>query len=367
MNKRCVALLGQTDKPTDAVEDYCRFLGAALEQHGISLELMRVKWGEKNWRAALREVRKKAEEQPGCWFLMQYTALAWSRHGFPLRVPKLIRLVKDCRARCAIVFHDANPYGGNRIIDGLRRRLQIYSMRRALRLADLAVLTIPPEKVPWIPRDFQNIVFVPVGANLPSPESAWTAEKNKADGMKTVGVFSVAPDAAGKYEVERIAETVRIAAENIGKLRLVVLGRNSVEAGRQLQQKLTGAPVQLVAHGLLPAEEIVRILGSCHAMLFTRGEISSRRGSGIAGIACGLPVIAPEGSETAAPVTEAGVVLLPALARGEFGPALVCVLTDDTYRETLAERSRRAYKRYFSWNAIAAKYAMALRERETNH
>jgi glycosyltransferase involved in cell wall biosynthesis len=366
MTKRCVALLGRADTPTDAVEDYCRYLGAALEQHGISLELMRVKWAEKGWREALREARKKAEEQPGSWFLVQYTALAWSRRGFPLRVPRLIRFLKSCGARCAVVFHDANPYGGNRIIDRLRRTLQVYSMRRALRAADLAVLTIPREKVPWIPRDSQNIVFIPVGANLPSPERAWKVEKNKADGTETVGVFSVAPDAAGRYEVEWIAETVRYAAEKTGKLRLVVLGRNSDVAGKQLQQKLTDATVDVVAHGLLPGEEIVRILGSCHAMLFTRGEISSRRGSGIAGVACGLPVIAPEGSETAAPVTEAGVVLLPAEARDKFGPALVRVLTDDTYRESLAERSRRAQERYFSWNAIAAQYAVALREGKTN-
>jgi glycosyltransferase involved in cell wall biosynthesis len=133
-----------------------------------------------------------------------------------------------------------------------------------------------------------------------------------------------------------------------------------------LQQELTGAPIQIVAYGILPAEEIVRVLGTCHAMLFTRGEISSRRGSGIAGIACGLPVIAPEGSETAAPLTEAGVVLLPAGARDEFGPALVRILTDHVYRESLAERSRRAQERYFSWNAIAAQYAMALREKEKN-
>lgn len=367
MTKRCVALLGRADTPTDAVEDYCRYLGAALERQGISLELMRVDWAEKSRREALQEVRKKTEEQPDSWFLVQYTALAWSRRGFPVRVLELIQFLKNCRARCAVVFHDANPYGGSRIIDRLRRKLQIYSMRRVLRLADLVVLTIPPGKVPWIPSGSQNIVFIPVGANLPSPEKAWTAEKNKVDGVETVGVFSVAPDAAGRREVEWIGETVRYAVEKTGRLRLVVLGRNSVEAGKQLQRELTGAAVEVVAYGLLSASEIVSVLGTCHAMLFTRGQISSRRGSAIAGIACGLPVIAPEGSETAAPVTEAGVVLLPAEARDEFGPALVRVLTDDSYRESLAERSRHAQERYFSWNAIAAKYAMALREVETNH
>lgn len=366
MTKRYVALLGRADTPTDAVEDYCRYLGAALEQHGIKLEPMRVNWAEKGWREALRESRKKAEEQRDSWILVQYTALAWSRRGFPLRLPKLIQVLRRSGARCAVIFHDANPYGGNRIIDRLRRTLQIHAMRRALRLADLAVLTVAPERVPWIPGDSQNVVFVPVGANLPSPEKAWTVEKDRGDGTRTVGIFSVSPDAAGRYEVERIAETVRYAAEKTEKLRLVVVGRNSEDAGKQLQQELFGAPIQIVAHGLLSAEEIVHVLGTCHAMLFTRGEISSRRGSAIAGIACGLPIIAPEGSETAAPLTEAGVVLLPAGARDEFGPALVRVLTDSAYREVLAERSRRAQERYFSWNAIATQYAMALREKEKN-
>lgn len=365
MTERCVALLGRPDTPTDAVEDYCRYLGGALEEHGISLERMRVKWAEKGWHDALREVRKKAEEHPGCWFLVQYTALSWSRRGFPLRVPKLIRFLKHHGTRCAVVFHDAGPYGGKRMIDRLRRRLQIYVMRQALRLAELSVLTIPREKVSWIPRGPRNIVFIPVGANLPSPEKAWAVEKNRADGAATLGVFSLSADSVGREEVNLVAQAVRYAAEKTGKLRLVVLGRNSDEAGRQLRVELTGASVQVVVHGLLAEDEIVRVLGSCHAMLFTRGQISSRRGSAIAGIACGLPVIAPEGSETAAPLTEAGVVLLPAGARNEFGPALVRVLTDDAYRESLVERSRRAQERYFSWEAISAQYVKALRETAT--
>jgi len=60
-------------------------------------------------------------------------------------------------------------------------------------------------------------------------------------------------------------------------------------------------------------------------------------------------------------------VLLPAGAKNEFGPALVRVLTDDAFREALAERSRLAQERYFSWSAIAAKYAEYLRSRMAHH
>jgi hypothetical protein len=70
-------------------------------------------------------------------------------------------------------------------------------------------------------------------------------------------------------------------------------------------------PVEAQTFGLLTPERIVECLASSDVLLFVRGTISSRRGSAIAGIACGLPVIAMAGSETAAPITDAGVVLLP--------------------------------------------------------
>ena len=37
-----IALLGRKDEPTDAVEEYCRYLGSALELCGIELEIQRV-------------------------------------------------------------------------------------------------------------------------------------------------------------------------------------------------------------------------------------------------------------------------------------------------------------------------------------
>ena len=66
--------------------------------------------------------------------------------------------------------------------------------------------------------------------------------------------------------------------------------------------------------------------------------------------------------ELAPPITEAGVVLVPEeLVPEGFGPALVRVLSDQNYRASLAERSRDAQSRYFSWSVIARQYAQALR------
>ncbi len=361
---RCVAVLGQRIEAIDAVEEYCRYLGAALEKHEFSFEIARVEWAKKGWRRALRELRQKVGNKGNTWVLLQYTALAWSRRGFSLRVPGVIKALKKNGARCAVVFHDAEGYFGNRLIDRIRRATQLHTMREAVRLADFSILTIPAEKVPWMDQNSRNVVFIPVGANLPSPEKAWSVEKDRAKNLPTVAVFSLSGNRGGAEEVNCIAQTVRYAAERMGPLRLLVMGRNSEISGSQLNERLMGTSVQVTIHGLLPAEEVVRKLGASDVLLFAKGPISSRRGSAIAGIACGLPVIASEGWETGAPITEAGVVLIPATSKNEFGPALLRVLTDAAHRTKLSERSRRAQEIYFSWSAIAARYAKELRTHE---
>jgi hypothetical protein len=367
MNERWVAVLGWKDQPTDAVEEYCHYLGAALAhqgaRHEISLELLRVRWPEIGWRAALRELRGRVEAAPGnTWFLLQYTALGWSRRGFSWRVLRVIRLLRKSKARCAVVFHDAEGYYGNRVRDRIRRAVQIYTMRKALRLADLAVFTLPPAIIPWASKDVRA-VFIPVGANLPSPELVWPIENELEARSPSIAAFSLSPGATGTEEVRRIAEAVRYVAERIGKVRLVAIGRHFDKAEADLREKLADLPVNVTVHGLLTASEVVRVLGACDVLLFARGPLSTRRGSAIAGIACGLPVVGREGWETTAPITEAGVVIVPADPSVGFGPSLLQVLSDDSYRASLAKRSRNAQAQYFSWAVIAAQYAQALRER----
>jgi glycosyltransferase involved in cell wall biosynthesis len=94
--------------------------------------------------------------------------------------------------------------------------------------------------------------------------------------------------------------------------------------------------------------------------LFVRGHISTRRGSAIAAIACGLPIVCYSGPETTWPITEAGILAVPYGKRDALAKALEIVLRDDRLRRTLAERSRDAYEKYFSWAAITEQFAEAL-------
>ncbi len=362
MSEACVAVLGRRDEPTDAVEEYCMWLSHALAPLGISLELSRVPWARKGWRSALGDLRKHAPKWKGRWVFVQYTALAWSARGFPRSFLRLLRTLRKARTRCAIVFHDVDAYSGWRPVDRLRRASQLRVMRSACELAERVVLTVPAEKVAWLPRDLTNAMFIPVGANLPGSSAELLGGPRPSNAQPTVAVFGVTGGASLAREVADIAFVVnRAAAVFRDGLRLVVLGRNSEEARPALERALDRSRVALETLGILPGPAVVRTLTMADVFLFVRGQISTRRGSAIAGIVCGLPVVAYEGPETAPPITEAGVLLAPARNREALAEALDRVLTDDALRSALAERSRNAATLHFSWPAIAQRYAELIR------
>jgi len=361
-----MAILGRREVPTDGVHDYCCYLRDALANKGVTLTLTQVRWAEIGRKASRRELHEAVKGKQNTLFLLQYTALSWSRRGFALPAVGILKLLKKNGARCVVVFHDPDGFAGNRAIDSFRRGIQRYAMKRLVQLSDLAIFTLPRNKISWLPADTQNFVFIPVGANLPAPERAWEAHRASEEQRPVVAVFSLSDKPTLDKEVGQIAEAVCIAAKEVGPMEVVVLGRNSETGGEDLRAALAGSNAKVRIVGLISAEEVVHVLGTCDVMLFARGPISSRRGSAIAGIACGLPVIGEQGSELAPPITEAGVVLVPEeLVPEGFGTALARVLTDPSYRASLAERSRDAQSRYFSWSVIARQYAQALRALET--
>ena len=360
--QRIIALLGKADAPTDAVEEYCRYLGEALEQHGFDLLIEHVRWDENGWASARRAVRRHARGWRETWVLVQYTALAWSSRGFPLRFPRILKTLKAAGARVAVVYHDAEPYHGMRAIDRVRRRAQILVMREALRLCDVAVFTIAMEKSSWLKAQSAKTVFIPVGANFPTTSKAVSRKGIATDQKLGIAVFGVSGGKAGRQEIDDIVEAVRFAAARVKDLRLIVLGRDSKGAEAELCERLGDTTVELHVMGVLPSEDVVRSLSLSDVLLFVRGHISTRRGSAIAGVACGLPVVAFEGPETAAPITEAGLALYSPSRKGDLGHVLLRVLQDEHYRAALGQKSWVAQQQYFSWTAIARQYAEFLRK-----
>jgi len=359
--QRVIALLGRPDAPTDAVEEYCRYLGEALMAEDFELVIERIAWPESGWTRAASALRRRARGWRGAWVLVQYTALAWSARGFPLRFPRVLKTLKAAGVRVGVIFHDIEPFDGTRLIDRVRRRAQLHVMRKALRLSDETVFTVPIEKISWAKDQSGKGCFIPVGANLPASGKANPREDISTGGKLSVVVFGITGGESGRWEIENIVEAVRFAASRVGNLRLTVLGRNAQSAEAELRKRFGDSGVELHVLGVLPGEDVLHRLSVSDVLLFVRGPISTRRGSAIAGIACGLPVIAFEGSETAAPITEAGLALFSPQTKGDLGNVLLRVLEDERYRASLAQRSWLAQRQYFSWHAIAARYAEFLR------
>ncbi len=124
-----------------------------------------------------------------------------------------------------------------------------------------------------------------------------------------------------------------------------------------LRSALAGENVEIEALGLISPEDVPRTLAQADVLLFVRGHISSRRGSAIAGISCGLPVVCYSGPDTDWPVTEAGILAVSQGDRQALAAALENVLSDASLRSTLSGRSRQAHEKYFSWAAITARFA----------
>ncbi|MDE2179511.1 MAG: glycosyltransferase family 4 protein [candidate division NC10 bacterium] len=357
--RNIVVLLGRRDQPTDGVEDYCERLAEALGEHGYRLQQVRVAWADEGWGAAYRRLWSEAVRWRGGWALVQYTALSWSRRGFPTGFLLVLAILKRRGCRVGVVFHDPEGFPGSRWIDWARRAPQHRIMRAAYALAEQTVHNVPVERVGWLPRPAPKAVYIPVGANVPAVLER-EARAGAQDGRRTVAVFCVTGGSSGEEEVRDIARALGRARRAVGTLRLVAMGRGSREAEGALQRALDGVGVELSVMGVLPAGEVSRELAEADALLFVRGPLSSQRTSAIGGLACGLPVVGYSGMHTGPPLTEAGLLLAPYRDSGALADGLTRVLSDRDLWQHLHERSVEAYRRHFSWEAIATRYIEVL-------
>jgi glycosyltransferase involved in cell wall biosynthesis len=355
VNQVIVALVGKRDEPTDALRDYCAWLGKALGRRGVTMKTIEVLWDGKGWLRALVELWKQSAEWRGRWVVLQYTALMWSRRGFPLAVLLILGMLKLRGCQTGIVFHDVFAGAGRRRIDRVRLAIQRGVMRFAYQCADRSIVTIVKTIVPWLPHVAPKAIYIPVGANIPSLDDlALEGDVLKSQLPLTVAAFGISEwPSAKKQEVEAISHAMRIASAELGELRLLVIGRGAREAESALREGLSGTGVVLAVDGLLHSHEISSRLSCCDVLLFVRGPLSSRRGSGLAGIACGLPIVAYKGFDTGVPLWDAGILFVPQDDLAGLSDCLTQVLRDPELRRKLSACNMTVYREWFSWDRIA--------------
>lgn len=361
--QKAILLLGRRDEPTDGVADYCEMLREASLQRGLSFELVRIPWAEHGWGPALAELRRAAAGWRDRWVLLQFTTLAWSRRGFPLRAPRVLEVLRQCGARPGVVFHDIMPLRGSGIVGRAREYCQLHVMRRLYARSKLAVFTVPVDKITWLPPKHDKAVFIPVGSNFPEVDRKIENKDALPSTGFTVAVFGITGGVRGAEEVEDIGYALKCIQPKGVRLRLMAIGRGSAEFEGALRKALNGTGIELSVPGLMPARDLAQALAGAQLLLCVRGHVSSRRGSAIAGILCGLPIVGYRGPETDFPITEAGIKLVEVRDREGLAEALSQVLTDDRLYGGLRQRSVAAARKYFCWDAIASQFANAMSAR----
>ena len=359
-NFSLVAMLGRRDTPTDGVADYCGFLATALESRGIQMSPARVSWMEDGWFIGLQKLWRKSINWRGQWVLLQYTALSWSHRGFPFGALAVLAILRRRGVRCAVVFHEPNRQGGSSPLQSVRGACQDWVIRKLYEGASKSIFTVPLETVAWLPEGEGKAAFIPLGANIPERVHRRTVPA-QAGKVKTVIVFGVtdSPEAAVR-EVNVISDVVLEACSALGRLRLVVLGRGAIEARELLAKAFLQGDVDLEVLGVLPAEQVADEFESADVLLFVRGAITLRRGSALAGVASGIPIIGYRGEVFSGTLEQAGVEWCPLEERASLSRGLIRVLSDPQRWMELHERNLEVQRNYLSWNRIAERFQAVL-------
>ena len=314
----------------------------------------------KGWARAFIDLWRWSKERRGSWIILQYTALAWSARGFPFGALAALVVLRWRGARCAVMFHEPRRTSGGRWVDRVRGACQSYVVRELYRNAEKTIFADSLETIEWLPKDDSKAVCIPIGSNIPEVDPVAIQASGSHSAVRTVVVFCVTGAPHFQDEVADIAVATRGALAGGAHFRLIFLGRGTTEAEEEIARAFHDVPVEVRVMGVLPRATISDILAKSDAMLCVRGALFPTRGSAIAGISAGLPIVGYRGPETHFPITEGGTELVEYRDSTALGLALRRVLLDDDLRERLKEKSLRAYAGHFSWDRIAERFLKEL-------
>ena len=360
-SQRWIALVGRRDMPTDGVEDYCTFLGQALAPRGVELKQVHVPWMQKGWLRAFLQLHRECTDWRGHWVLFQYTAFAWSRRGFGLGA--VAALVILCRrgVRCAVVFHEPGRHPARSSwIGWIRGACQDWVVRKLYDLSAKAIFPDPLDSITWLPHGETKTVFIPIGANIPERLARPASADHRNRTAKTVAVFCLCDPPNRHRELDDISHAARFVTKDGLRLQLIFIGRGTEEAREEIESVFKGIRAEVSNLGVQSADEVSRILVECDVLLCVRGRLFPRRGSAIAGISCGLPIVAYGDGTNLFPISEAGLILVPYPDQDALADALARILNDRNLWRQMHERSIQAQRNHFSWNHIAYTFIESL-------
>jgi glycosyltransferase involved in cell wall biosynthesis len=338
--------VGLRDTPTDGVRDFVDHLAEELQERSVDASTLEIRWSDLGWRRALRML----PTVHGI-VLIQYTHLAWSRRGFSIGVLRAHRALGRMGATVGTVFHDPTPFAGKRLRDRVRSGVQRAVVRQLARKSAITFSTVEPDFVAAFDGIESRPRFLPAGSNVPA-----ASRHGHSDDGFVVSVFGVTE--RDRDEALMLADIVQRVARVLRSVSLQVVGRGAIDAEATLRSSIGSIPLNL--DGVIDASEVSNRIASSDALLFVRGEASSRRGTVVAAICNGVPVVAPEGPETGPAVRAAGIGYFPEGDNQAAADELIRLGSDPDFAERQVARQLAACETTFSWPAIASRLLEAL-------
>jgi glycosyltransferase involved in cell wall biosynthesis len=234
-------------------------------------------------------------------------------------------------------------------------------MAKLLARANQGISTVHTENLHWPASAANKLTFIPIGANVPASNLAFTPN----GAHKPVGIFCISSEKYRQRETAEILYVAEKAKTQVPSLHLEIFGRGTLEAAPLLEEPLRKLGVTFRLRGVLSADEISRTLSGLDVFLCVRGELQPNRGSALAAIACGVPLVAFGERGRYKELDAAGIEFVPWGSLDTLAAATIRVLTDASLWQELHKKNRRAQAEYFSWDVIAGQYAALLCSHET--
>lgn len=345
-----VLVLGRGDRPTDGVADYCNRLQEACQRRGWIVEILQLDWEGKGWWPTVTTCLRYVKRRRPSWALLQFTHLMWSRRGIGAGALLVNGLLRREVENTGLILHDPAPFRGLRIRDRARQRAQLGTLNMLLGASDLTFTTVQPERLPWLGTATRRprIHYLPVGSNIRVVGSGRVQDSVPF----TIAVFGVTEGSAGARELADIATAVN-QFEEAGRrrARVVIFGRGSARPETRALGGHFDSDVEV--RGIIPEDQVSQILSSSSVLLYVRDGASSRRGTVVAAIVHGLPIVTYRGEETGLPLMEAGILTAPFGDAERLGDLLGEIHDEPETSDRLRSENRSATEKYFSWEQIA--------------
>jgi glycosyltransferase involved in cell wall biosynthesis len=213
--------------------------------------------------------------------------------------------------------------------------------------------------------DDRRVELIPAGANiLPTGGAKRRADKSRELRIVTFGI----------WHEDRTTEELTAVIEQLRESRSVKLfvvgGFGSSRESLARVDRLLTAPGRrewLYVTGALPPERVSAYLTQADIYVSPlNGGPSGRRGSLLAAMAHGLPIIAYDGYERDGVFRNGhNIILIEKSDSKGLYEALTSLASDEAYRRELGANARAAFEEHFSWARIADKWENLLADAST--